>query len=47
MKLLQRLSAIAIVVVFLCLAGGCMHWRWSECRGVGHGIAYCLMDMGR
>lgn len=47
MKMLKRLSAIAIIAAFLLLVGGCMTWRWSECRGVGHGIAYCLWDMSR
>lgn len=46
-KWIKRLPALAMIIAFLAIAGGCIHWRWSECRGVGHGVAYCLREMGR
>lgn len=44
---LTMLAGVALIVAFLLLVGGCVRWKWSECRGVGHGVAYCVLEMGR
>lgn len=44
MKILQ-ITAIVVVVLFVVVS--CTRWKWGECRKVGHGVAYCVMDMGR
>lgn len=47
MRIIERLGIALIVILFIALIGGCIRWRWSECRQVGHGVAYCVWDMGR
>lgn len=47
MRFSERLAIGVIVVSALLLIGSCMKWRWEECRGVGHGVAYCVWDAGR
>lgn len=43
---LQLVTYVAIIGAFLFLVGGCVRWQWNECRGVGHGVLYCIHQMG-
>lgn len=35
-----------VIVAFLLVVGSCTRWKWNECRGVGHGVLYCVNQMG-
>ena len=43
---LQATLVAAVIVAFLLVVGSCTRWKWNECRGVGHGVLYCINDMG-
>lgn len=47
MKISERIAVGAVVILVILLIGGCIRWRWGECRKVGHGVAYCIMEQGR
>lgn len=47
MRWKETVGFIVAGLALLFLLGSCMAWRWNECRGVGHGVAYCVMDLGR
>ncbi|HDS1569303.1 hypothetical protein [Stenotrophomonas maltophilia] len=42
----DKIFFIVAIGGFSLLVGGCVRWQWNECRGVGHGVLYCIHDMG-
>lgn len=44
---LKGLFYLAVVVLCGFLLVKCAAWRWNECRDVGHGVAYCVVEQGR
>lgn len=43
MSRFDKAATAMFLVLFVLLVGSCIRWRWNECRGVGHGVAYCLL----
>jgi hypothetical protein len=38
-------GAMILVLLILAAGAGCEVWRFKECRKVGHGRAYCLLNI--
>lgn len=47
MKFREIAAAAVVVIACLFLIGSCVRWRFGECRSVGHGVAYCVMESAR
>lgn len=43
---LQLVGIVLLIAAFILLIGGRVRWQWGECRGVGHGVMYCIHKMG-
>lgn len=41
------LFMVAILLVCAIAIGSLFYWEWSECRNVGHGRLYCLVQIGK
>ena len=42
------LVAVVVLVITVAAAlGALIRWEYNECRGVGHGVAYCVVQLGR
>ena len=46
-KFFERAVILVGVFAFLAFSVSCVAWEWNECRGVGHGVLYCIAKQGR
>jgi hypothetical protein len=43
----SALIPLGVVLVVFLVIGGCVRWRWNECRKVGHGFLYCVLSASK
>lgn len=44
---MKNCGVLVVIVLLLSMGVGCEVWRWRECRKVGHGAMYCILNVGK